>query len=79
MADIVKIQLNTGKVIEAQRSAIDIVEDLNNWDVMVDIWEGDYILANTILRIETFKETSTLWVEVEAKNDEEADKKEYER
>ena len=43
---------------------------------MVDIWEGDYILANTILRIETFKETSTLWVEVEAKNDEEADKKE---
>lgn len=76
MADIVKIQLNTGKVIEAQRSAIDIVEDLNNWDVMVDIWEGDYILANTILRIETFKETSTLWVEVEAKNDEEADKKE---
>lgn len=76
MADIVKIQLNTGKVIEAQRSAIDIVEDLNNWDIMVDIWEGDYILANTILRIETFKETSTLWVEVEAKNDEEVDKKE---
>ena len=73
MADIVKIQLNTGKVIEAQRSAIDIAEDVNNWDVMVHIWEGDYIPANIILRIQTFRE---LWVEVEAKNDEEVDKKE---
>lgn len=76
MADIVKIQLNTGKVIEAQRSAIDIVEDLNNWNIMVDIWEGDYILANTILRIETFKETSTLWAEKTIKNEENSDENE---
>lgn len=73
MADIVKIQLNTGKVIEAQRSAIDIAEDVNNWDVMVHIWEGDYIPANTILRIQTFKE---LWVEETIKNEENSDEDE---
>jgi hypothetical protein len=27
---IVKVQLNTGKVIEAQRSASEIAEDINN-------------------------------------------------
>jgi hypothetical protein len=30
MADIVKIHLNTGKVIEAQQSAFDIAGDINN-------------------------------------------------
>lgn len=73
MADIVKITLNTGKTIEAQQDAFDIAGDINRWDAMVKIWEGDYIPANIILRIQTFRE---LWVEVEAKNDEEVDKKE---
>lgn len=73
MADIVKIQLNTGKTIEAQQDAFDIAGDINRWDVMVKIWDGDYIPANTILRIQTFRE---LWVEAETKNDEEVDKKE---
>jgi len=70
MADIVKIHLNTGKVIEAQQSAFDIAGDINNWNVMVKIWDWDYIPANTILRIQTFKE---LWVEKTIKNEENLD------
>ena len=73
MADIVKIQLNTGKVIEAQESAFDIAGDINNWNVMVKIWDWDYIPANTILRIQTFRE---LWIEVEAKNEENSNENE---
>lgn len=70
MADIVKIHLNTGKVIEAQQDAFDIAGDINNWNVMVKIWDWDYIPANTILRIQTFKE---LWVEKTIKNEENLD------
>jgi len=73
MADIVKIQLNTGKTIEAQQDAFDIAGDINRWDVMVKIWDGDYIPANTILRIQTFRE---LWVEIEAKNEENSEENE---
>ena len=66
MADIVKITLNTGKTIEAQQDAFDIAGDINIWNVMVKIWDWDYIPANTILRIQTFKE---LWVEETIKNE----------
>jgi len=76
MADIVKVYLNTGKVIEAQQSAFDIAGDINLWNVMVKIWDWDYIPANTILRIQTLKETETLWAEVEIKNEENLDKEE---
>lgn len=58
---IVKVQLNTGKVIEAQRSASEIAEDINNWNTMVCIWEWDFIPSNTILRIQTFVE---IWLTV---------------
>jgi hypothetical protein len=37
---------------------------------MVKIWDWDYIPANTILRIQTFKE---LWVEKTIKNEENLD------
>lgn len=67
MADIVKITLNTGKTIEAQQDAFDIAGDINRWDAMVKIWDWDYIPANIILRIQTFKE---LWVEKTIKNEE---------
>jgi hypothetical protein len=43
---------------------------------MVKIWDWDYIPANTILRIQTLKETETLWAEVEIKNEENLDKEE---
>jgi len=76
MADIVKIQLNTGKVIEAQESAFDIAGDINNWNVIVKIWDWDYIPANTILRIQTFKETFTLWAEKTIKNEEKVEENE---
>lgn len=45
---IVKVQLNTGKVIEAQRSASEIAEDINNWNTMVCIWEWDFICYNCV-------------------------------